>query len=327
MLRWAALLGLLGLAAVTAIIIWSGYNQLVQALAQAGWGILWTSLFHLVPLLCSALGWYSLMPGKNRPSYGFMFYMMWLRASVNNLMPVARIGGEVVAVRVMMKYGVIKTTAIASTVVELTTSVVAVFLFDIIGISLFALHVTDRHTVWQLLMGVLLSVPIITAFVFVQRIGIFGLFEKVFALMVRDKWKNFMGSAAKLDRAVLTMYRHKKRVIICALWQFVAWTSGAGEIWLALYYLGHTTSLLKALMLEALIQASASVAFAIPGALGVQEAGFVLFGQMLGLAPETAVALAVIRRCRDLLLYVPGLIVWQLQEGHWLFRKREKTSA
>jgi putative membrane protein len=322
MIRLAALLGLLGLAIVTAIIIWSGYDQLLQALGQAGWGILWTSLYHLVPLMCSAIGWHALAPGKNRPSLPFITYTLWLRSSVNNLMPVARIGGEVVAVRVMMKHGIIKTTAIASTVVELTTSVVGVFLFDIIGISLFALHITDRHTVWQLVIGLLLSVPAITAFVLVQRMGLFGLFNKIFALMVRDKWKDFMGSAAKLDRAVHVMYRRKQRVLICAVWQFIAWVSGAGEIWLALYFLGNATSLLKAIMLEALIQASASVAFAVPGALGVQEAGFVVFGQMLGLTSETAVALAVIRRCRDLLLYVPGLIVWQLQEGRWLLRKK-----
>ncbi len=325
MIRWAALLGLLGLAIFTAIIIWSGYQPLMLALATAGWGILWTSLFHLVSLLFSSIGWHALAPGKKRPSLGFIIYTLWLRSSVNNLMPVARIGGEVLAVRVMVKHGVRKTIAVASTVVELTTSVIAVFLFDILGIGLFVLHISDRHTGWQLLAGVLLSVPAIVGLLFVQRIGLFGLFNKVFALMIRDKWKKFLGSAAQLDRAVHAMYRRKQRVIFCTFWQLMAWTSGIGEIWLALYYLGHTTSLLKAFMLEALIQASASVAFAVPGALGVQEAGFVLFGQMLGLAPETAVAVAVIRRCRDLLLFVPGLIVWQLQEGHWFLRSRKSV--
>jgi hypothetical protein len=57
----------------------------------------------------------------------------------------------------------------------------------------------------------------------------------------------------------------------------------------------------------------------------VQEAGFLLFGHMLGLPPEIAVALAVIRRCRDLVLYVPGLIVWQIQEGRWLLAKRRSA--
>jgi len=75
-------------------------------------------------------------------------------------------------------------------------------------------------------------------------------------------------------------------------------------------------------MLEALIEAMGSAAFLVPGAIGVQEAGFLLFGNLMGLTPEVATALAVIRRCRDLILYVPGLLAWQIQEGRWLFQKK-----
>ena len=118
------------------------------------------------------------------------------------------------------------------------------------------------------------------------------------------------------------MSRRKARVLFCGLWQFISWVSGSGEIWLALYFLGHTLPLSQAFMIEALIQASSSAAFIIPGALGAQEAGFLVFGGMLGLTPDIAVALAVIRRCRDVILYVPGLIAWQIQEGRWLLRAR-----
>jgi len=117
------------------------------------------------------------------------------------------------------------------------------------------------------------------------------------------------------------MYRRKTRVLYCLFWQLVSWTVGATEIWLALYFLGHPISAPESIMIEALIQASSSAAFAVPGALGVQEAGIVLFGHMLGLTPEIAAALAVIRRCRDLLLYIPGLIVWQVEEGRWLLKR------
>jgi len=73
-------------------------------------------------------------------------------------------------------------------------------------------------------------------------------------------------------------------------------------------------------MIEALIQGSATAAFAVPGALGVQEAGFLVFGGMLGLPAETAAALAVMRRCRDLICYAPALIAWQAHEGKKLLR-------
>jgi uncharacterized membrane protein YbhN (UPF0104 family) len=139
--------------------------------------------------------------------------------------------------------------------------------------------------------------------------------------MFRDKWASMAGSAARLDRAVSTMYRRKGRALACALMQFAAWSLGAVEVWLALKFLGHPMPLIEAAMLEALIQGSASAAFAVPGALGIQEAGFLVFGGMLGVPSETAVALAVMRRCRDLLCYAPGLIAWQAHEGKRLFHK------
>lgn len=321
MFRLAALLGIFGLAAATSIIVWSGYDDVLHALGVAGWGILWTSLYHLLPLFCCVVGWRALMPGRDRPSYGFFCYVLWLRASVNNLMPVARIGGEVLAARVMIKHGIRKTSAIASTVVETTTSVIAVFLFDIIGIGMFAFHVGASNTVFKLALGLLLSAPVIAAMIVVQRAGFFGLLNRLFALMLRDTWTKFAGNASSLDRAVHTMYRRKRRVLFCGVWQFLSWTTATAEIWMALRFLDHPAPFAEAFMFEALIQASASAAFAVPGAIGIQEAGFVLFGHMLGITPDIAAALAVMRRCRDLLLYVPGLVVWQVQEGRWLLKR------
>lgn len=322
MIRLAAIFGLLGLAAVTAIIAASGYREVLDALGRAGWGIVWTSLFHILPLFCCVIGWRALMPGRKRPSHAFMSYVLWLRVSVNNLLPAARIGGEVLAVRVMIKHGIRRNTAIAATVVETTTSVLAVFAFDIIGAMMFAVHVGDRNIGLQLGLGLLLSTPVIAAFVLVQRVGFFGLLSRVFAFLFRKHWTKMAGGAAQLDRAVHAMYRRTGRVMYCGLWQFLSWLSGSVEIWLALRFLGHPLPPAEAVMIEALIQAAASAAFAVPGALGVQEAGFLVFGQMLGLTPDIAVALAVMRRCRDLLLYIPGLIAWQVQEGRWLLRKK-----
>jgi putative membrane protein len=326
MIRLAVLLGLLGLAAVTVIIAKSGYAEVLAALSVAGlWGILTSSLLHLVPMVLSVLGWRALMPGKKRPPLLFFLYLLWIRAAVNNLMPVARIGGEIVAVRIMIKHHIRKASAIASLVVEITLSIIAVFLFDIIGIGMFTFHMGKSNIATQLVIGLLISVPVILALVAVQRIGLFGLMAKVFTLLFRDKWKDFAGSTARLDRAVHTVYRHRARVLTCGFWQLVAWAVGTIEIWVPLQFLHHPLPFAECFMLEAIIQASSSAAFAVPAALGVQEAAFLLFGHMLGLSPEIAVALAVIRRCRDVLLYVPALIVWQIQEGHWLLAKRRTS--
>ncbi len=321
MIRLAALLGLLGLAAATGVVLWSGWEDVWTALEQAGWGILAVALFHLVQLFVSSAGWRILMPPRNRPSYGAFLLFMWVRASVNALMPVARIGGEIAAIRLMTAYGLPRNKAIALTIAELTLSVIAIFLFVTLGVLGFALRVNDQHVTAQLGWGLLVSLPLIGGLGFVQKIGFFSLLSRLFRVMFREKWARFAGGAARLDKAVGLVYRRHGRALACGVIQFGAWSLGSVEIWLSLFFLQHPVSLWDAALIEALIQGSASAAFAIPGALGVQEAGFLLFGGLLGLPPPLAGALAMMRRGRDLLCYVPGLAMWQAHEGKRLFKK------
>ena len=325
MIRIASLLGLIGLIIATALIAKTGYAQVLDSLAQAGWGIVVTSLFHLIPLWACVLGWQALLPGKVKAGKGFFMYVLWIRAAVNNLMPVARIGGEILSVRLMVKHGMRKSPAIASTVVEITLSILAQFVFVLIGVAFFLLRISDQNLGAQLLWGLLISAPALGALAYIQKVGLFGLFEKIFGLLLRDKWKKFAGSGAKLDHAVRTMYRRRGKAFYCFVMQLASWALCSFEIWLALYYLGHPISLAESMMIEALIQATSTAAFVVPGALGVQEAGFMLFGSMLGLTLEIAAALAVVRRCRDIILYVPALIVWQVQEGRWLMLAKKQA--
>ena len=78
--------------------------------------------------------------------------------------------------------------------------------------------------------------------------------------------------------------------------------------------LGADATFAQAFVIEALIQLVSSAAFLVPGALGVQEGGFVLIGGLLGFDAPTCLALAGARRVRDLLFYVPGLLAWQVAE-------------
>lgn len=320
----ASLVGLLGLALATGVIVWSGYEQVLIALERAGWGIIWTSLYHIFPMLLCVIGWQALFPGKRRPGLLFFLYILWIRASINNLMPVARIGGEVIAIRLMIKHSIRKTIAVASMIVEVTLSVIGQFFFVLIGVGLFLIKVSDENLTVKLLTGIIVSAPILGLFVLIQRAGIFGIMAKVMNMLFRDKWKKALGNSARFDSAIVTMYRRKNRSLFCGIMQFASWAACSVEIWLALYFLGKPLPIAECIMIEALIQATSSAAFVVPGALGVQEAGFLVFGHFLGLTPEIAAALAVIRRCRDLLLYVPGLIAWQIQEGRWFVQNQKQ---
>jgi len=75
------------------------------------------------------------------------------------------------------------------------------------------------------------------------------------------------------------------------------------------------------LVIESLLYALRSVAFAVPNAVGVQEAGYLLLGAGFGLAPDIALALSLLKRGRDFAIGLPVLGIYQLIEGGRLWRR------
>jgi len=67
--------------------------------------------------------------------------------------------------------------------------------------------------------------------------------------------------------------------------------------------------------------AARSAGFVVPGALGVQEAGFIVVCDLFGIPPDAAIALSMLKRARELVVGVPGLIAWQWSEGKRLLRQ------
>jgi uncharacterized membrane protein YbhN (UPF0104 family) len=76
------------------------------------------------------------------------------------------------------------------------------------------------------------------------------------------------------------------------------------------------------LAIESLIFTVRSVAFAVPGAIGFQEAAYVLIGPLFGLPPEIALALSIAKRGRDIAIGIPALVAWQLLETRSILIRR-----
>jgi len=318
MIRAGLLLGLLGLAAASALVIYHGAGPVIATFASAGWGLLWVALYHAVPMVANARAWQVLLPGQAPPSFGFFAWMIWVREAVNAMLPVARIGGEVAGAWLLTTRGVRKRPAAATLVVDMTMSLVSQLAFTLIGVGLLVTRGGGQSLAESVGVGLLIALPVLAAFGLVQRIGFFGFFAGLFHLAFGDRFMRMVGGAKALDRAVHVIYRRPGRVFACGAWQLLGWILSAGETWIALVALGHAVSVGDAIMVTALIEAASSSAFLVPGALGVQEGGFLVLGQVLGLPSEVSLALALVRRARDVLVYGPALAVWQLGEGRRL---------
>ncbi len=114
------------------------------------------------------------------------------------------------------------------------------------------------------------------------------------------------------------IYRRGGALIRASLLRLLGWAAGAGEVWLVLYCLDRPFSFVDAFILESLTSGVRAAAFMAPGALGAQEGAFVVFGHLMGLPPDVALAISLAKRVRELALGIPGLMLWQWVEGRRL---------
>jgi uncharacterized membrane protein YbhN (UPF0104 family) len=115
---------------------------------------------------------------------------------------------------------------------------------------------------------------------------------------------------AALDAEIALRYRQGRVLARCAAWRGMGWLAGGVELWVAFLVLGRPVELAQAIALESLGQAVRSAGFLIPGGLGVQEGGILLGGVWLGLAPEAVLAAALLKRAREVVYGLPGLLAW-----------------
>jgi len=323
-------LGLMtGLTILISLVIWQGIDEIATALIAAGWGLLTVTAFHLIPMLSSSMCWHTLFPSGQRPRLLRLLQARWIGESVNSLLPVAQVGGELAKARWMMHYNVQGSTAGASVVVELTITLMTQILFTIIGLTLLLLQVEPNlNLILAIISGMSAFGALLVIFYSAQRQQFFGkIAYQVERIAGGREWMALSGGADKLDQAIAHIYGNKQVLATASVWRLISWLIGTGEVWLLMYFFGMPVSLLEALLLESLGQAVRAAGFLIPASLGIQEGGFLLLGAVLGIPPQTALALSLGKRVRELILGLPGLITWQIGTGYRLWRRRQAEQA
>jgi putative membrane protein len=312
---------------VVYLIIASGAAQVAHAMLVIGWGLIPITLFHLIPLLFSALSWRELLPAASRPATVTVVWIRWIRDSINSLLPVAGVGGDVASIRLAHLRGVPGAQAAASVVVDTTVGVGTQLIFVLSGVGLLLMRSTDRNSLLVagtvlIAMGVLFVA--ITAFVFFQHRGLFAGSTKFARRLMPGKWLSALAvRASMVDDSVVATYRNGSVMLRANLLRLVGWAAGAGEVWLVMHSLGQPIGVVDAYILESLGSGVRAATFMVPGALGALEGGYILFGALFGLPADIALVISLSKRVRELALGVPGLLLWQYIEGRYRLRRGE----
>jgi putative membrane protein len=294
-----------------------GFGRIWNEVTGVGIGLPAIMLVHVGQLLFCSLAWNSLFESSTivgRLPIWRLLTLRWIRESIDGLLPVAHVGGEIVASRLLTIDRVPLPSGGATIIADVTIETLTQALFTLIGLALIFL-LTDPGNVgrWAMLgFGVALLLAGIV--VFVQRWGGIRMFEKMLlAIADRLGWNRLEGVAG-LDHALRRVYQVRGRLFLASLHHVLAWSLGAGEVMIAAWALGYHLHIGQSYVIESLAQAIRSAAFFVPGAVGIQEGGFVVLAGLFGVPPDVALSMSLTKRVRELALGLPGLAAWQWEE-------------
>src|SRR5882757_3487607 len=311
MTRAATLLLSAGVLLFIGVLASQGLPAILATLALAGWGLLLVALFHLIPLALDAAAIRVLFK-RGHGTLRDALLTRWAGESANSLMPGGQIGGPVLMARHLAQKGLSLQDAAAAITVSTTLQTFAQIAFALFGVILLgaqASHLSEHALrTSSLIASGVLGVQV-GGFYLMQRRGLFSkLTRAATRFSGKRNWSQWVSQAESIDLAVDATYRRVRPVAASFLLSLVGWLVGTGEVFLILELLGHPVTWVNALLLESLGQAIRGAAFAIPGALGVQEGGYLLLAPLAGLPPDTGLALSLAKRAREILLGLPGLL-------------------
>lgn len=306
---------------VTVWLVWLvGYDSLLDSLRLAGVsGLAWLCLASVVPTVLLGMAWRSLIPEEHRiPLREFVLGRM-IRDAVADISPLTVMGGMVASIRYMILRKLLPSYAIASTVVDTTTEMIAQVAFIALGVAICVARLEsmpDNATFYEALTAGVIIVLIFAVLALILANG--GMKPlKNLALRIMPQLK----VEATSTWALYEMYGSYGRIAVACTVHFAGWIAGGFLTYLAFYLVGAEISFLEALAIEALLCMLRSVVFFVPASLGVQEAGYAMLAPLFGAPPELGLAVSLLRRAREIIAGFPALLIWQWLEGRAFWQR------
>lgn len=306
---------LVGLALFIWLLFHIGVESIWQAVASVGVGgfVLLTAAGVAVVALLGT-GWMALIPGAGARDFITFAIGRQTRDSAGDILPFSQLGGIVIGARAVILRGIKPPLAFASAIADVTTELMAQIVFILIGIALCIAQLRASEAtapyVDGLILGTLLLVPGIAAFVVLQQRG---------SKMAESLAGRFLPAALKHTAAfseqMRAMYDSPARLAISSTIHLLSWIAAAGLIWLSVRLIGFKLDFFSCVAIEALLAALRSATVFVPAAIGVQEAGYAALMPLFGLGPEVGLAVSLLKRARDIVVGVPVLLLWQAVEG------------
>jgi putative membrane protein len=316
----------LGIAACVFVFTRHDWDEIWQAVELLGWGLAVIVLWRFASLIVAGTSWRLLYTPGARPGVMIAVVARWVGESVNSLLPVAQVGGELARARLL--FHALKREgkpssgldSAATVIVDMTLALIAQVLFALPG--LWHLWQLNEGAIARVAGGVVVSILPLVLLIAAQHQGAI---KGGAALAARFGLARLIADESQehpLWTRLASLYRRVPLAAAVTAGHLVAWTCRAAETYIALRLMGQEIGLLDAIMIEGLLGAARTVGFLLPAGLGIQEGALLLLCGWAGVPGHVALALALVKRARELGVCLPGLLTWAVLERPKLRRHR-----
>jgi len=318
---------LIGLGVACCLVFAVGIGAVFTAASRVGWGgfgllcLLGLTLFCLL-----GLAWFTIIPDKYRAKPLTFMWGRAVRDSAAEVLPFSQLGGFVIGARAISVRGVDSSLAVASTIVDVTTEMMAQVAYVLTGIAILIARVpTSASSEWlarTAMAGTMLGALGAIGFVLIQRRG-FALAERFTARMLPGA----AAQAGQLHETMTDIHASPFRLFLSVCVHLLGWFASAFVAYVAVRLMGIPISYVSMVSIEALLCAVRSATLIVPNALGVQEAAYAMLMPFFGLAAPVGLALSLLKRARDITIGIPILLTWQAAEGGRIFGRGRKAAS
>ena len=295
-----------------------GATTLWNQIRSIGWIGLWIIFAtYTVIFTLDTWGWHFSFPKAMTQTFRWhsLFGSRMAGEAVNYLTPLGALGGEPLKARILRsRYPISWSDSLVSLVVAKTSFVIGLILLILSGLSIAFWHSRLSNQLKWIALGLASAFALLILLFWLlqqwllSRMGcaIFKSLGKRFPLFSSNQVSIFAGR--RFDQKITRFYQNNRpRFFLSIFFHFLGWAFGIVEVYWILRLLHVPITWPQAYILEALWQLVKATSFLIPGSLGVQEGGALLICTGLGLNPASGIALALIRRFRDLVWAGMGL--------------------
>ena len=284
-----------------------GLSQILHHFTVMKW---WLPAILLIAFLwhvSNSIAWsFAFQPDPFRPGLRILFMAKLAGEAVNQLTPLANIGGEPLKAY-LLKNQAPASRGLASVIINKTAQVMTGLVFTALGLALVILY-WDLPQAIPLPVQLGLSILLAAGCYFVwllyhkQRHMFSSLLSFLRGVGLNmDFIEDRMARAVRIDSSISMFYRdHKGRFFLALGFHAVGWLLGACETYLILRVLGAGIDFEVAFLITSLTLIINSLFFFMPSNIGVLEGGQVFLFMTLGLDPAMGLSLGIAKRMRKI---------------------------